>query len=282
MRLKTTGPVTIHLLDEAAFGRLPHMDSPLVSGKTASDYGFSVVLPESGDYFLIADNRDGDQRREITVHLTATDAPGLVTEPVASLDLANQMLKVVESALKLMFNADALEIRTAPCGAARAFQDSGAIVICTEYAQAVMELLGDAELSSSALLFSLFQEVGRFLLAQTPNAPQDTDELRDELATALMVFLGYRDHAVRQAKYFADPPGTLRIQDRLEGEERHPPTVERAARVLEWVDEPELLARWQRVLLSNLRTHVLCRFRDQPPHWTTLESLDEELSRRAC
>jgi len=95
-----------------------------------------------------------------------------------------------------------------------------------------------------------------------------------------MVFLGYRDQAVRQAEYFSAPPGAHRIQDRMECEERHPLTAERAVRVLEWVNEPELLARWQRVLLSNLQTHVLRRFRDQPPHWTAPESLSAELARR--
>ena len=46
-----------------------------MSGETSDSYGFSVEVPESGDYYLIIDNRDGTESQQVDVQVVASAPP---------------------------------------------------------------------------------------------------------------------------------------------------------------------------------------------------------------
>jgi hypothetical protein len=71
----TTGPIEILLFDLAGYRRFPSAERPLLRGTTADKFGFAMKLPRSGDYFLVIDNRAGEEPRRVSVHVKAASAP---------------------------------------------------------------------------------------------------------------------------------------------------------------------------------------------------------------
>ena len=279
IEVATTGPIEILLLDDPGYKAFPKHVSPLLQAETADNYGFSLVVPNSGDYYLVADNRDGGEQRVLVVRVTAT-APGARSMTSDQYrDAANQMLSMVEDALRKIFVMDEINLRTEPCGNARCFAEGEDIVVCTEYAMVLLLTVSDRKAASPAMMFNIFQRLAEKMHARFATSELTVAEM-DELATALMVMLGYRSHAETQAKYFQDENHVRAIRQHVDADDPHPLDPERAVRIEAWSKDPDLLSRWQHVLVPVFQTEVLERLRLTPPGWLDVKRLEPELVRR--
>jgi len=78
LALQTDGPVTVLLVSEREylrFSRRGQTTHPLFEGHTDGRLSFSVRIPESGDYYLVIDNRQSTRGRDFRLKIRAT-APG--------------------------------------------------------------------------------------------------------------------------------------------------------------------------------------------------------------
>ena len=147
----------------------------------------------------------------------------------------------------------------------------------------VLEHCADKEKASSVLLFPLFQEIGGRLwedsVSDTERANY-TVEVMDEFAAALMVLLGYERHVRVQAEYFSSHTAALKLHDRTGPHDSHPLTATRAKQVLDQLDDPELVRRWQHVLIPSLRTEMLQQLHLKPQSWAEPALVERELATR--
>ncbi len=279
----SSGPVEILLFDMATYRRFPAIEDPLFKGKTAAKLGFSVVVPESGDYYLIIDNRTGDQRRKVSVQVKAATARhDRRNEAGRSRDMkdmksVNAMLAGVAATLQSVFIADSLKMRTARCGDGVGGGDE--VVICTEYAFRLLQNAPDKPSASATLMFSLFRQIGGAITAKSASDQRDPDRL-DQLATVLMKMFGQDHRARTQAEYFASLAADPMLAGKLSMDRRYPMTVRRARNILRWLDDPELVRRWQPVLVPLMQTAFLERLRLHPTRWSVPDLVVKELAAR--
>jgi len=282
--LSTDGELGVLLLDESGYGALPAGfgagAGAMFRGRTDDEIGFFVTVPESGDYYLVIDNRAGDRPRSYTLEVTAsldTDAAGLPAQAAARLEAS---LDRLTDALAQLFVFESLDIRAARCGRENLYSDADGIVICAEFAQRLMDQLGDRQKASDALAFAVFHELGHVLLRQWRYPAYDNEEVADEFATMLMRLLGADAKVRAQAEYFAAGDADAEVERKLATDDRHPLSVQRARNILRWLADPKLVRRWQPVLVPHMRTALLEQIADQPPGWADAELVAEELARR--
>ena len=76
VELKTDGPVAIVLLTAHEYASFPAPGQAVFRAEAQDELSFSVLAPESSDYYLLIDNRAGDSARsiEFTIEAEAPDA----------------------------------------------------------------------------------------------------------------------------------------------------------------------------------------------------------------
>jgi hypothetical protein len=268
------GKVTVLLMDQAGFAAFPSAGVPLLANPDSRNFDFSMTVPEAGDYFLVIDNRKGTEPRTVVVRVTAIAPSALSPEDYRK--SANQMLSLINDALKRLFMLDGLEMRLEDCGEARCFADGDDIVPCTEYAMMLLRNMPDPAAGSPVMMFTIFQRLSERLAGEHVLSNGDMDDL----AAATMVLLGYRTHAETVAKFFSEPGNAERFEALLTGSERYLVTAERARRISESVADPEILARWRDTFVANFQTSVLEKLRASPPDWLSAETIDAALADR--
>jgi hypothetical protein len=194
-------------------------------------------------------------------------------------DTANQMLAMVEEGLRKVFLMEDVNLMTQPCGSTRTFADSQDIVVCLEYAMALLLTVEQKEAASPAMMFNIFQRLAEIFLARSDDAEASVENV-DELATALMVLLGYREKAEIQARYFTEPENAEALRQRVAADDPRPLSSERAARIERLIADDDLMRRWQHVIVPNFQIESLTKLKNNPPQWLDVQALVEELQRR--
>jgi hypothetical protein len=82
VKVIATGSLVVILIREAELKRYPEPVSPVFQGTLDKTLTFSVVIPESGHYFVILDNRRGASERQVRVLIQA-QAPKSRDKPAA-------------------------------------------------------------------------------------------------------------------------------------------------------------------------------------------------------
>ena len=72
-------------------------------------------------------------------------------------------------------------------------------------------------------------------------------EVADEFATALLVLFKQGERARSQAEYFAGIAPEQEFARKRSRDDRHPLSVQRARNIIGWLDDGELLKRWQTI-----------------------------------
>ena len=80
VKVVANGSLVVMLVHEAELKRYPSAISPAFQGTLERALSFSVVIPESGDYYVIFDNRRGADERRVQILIQANapksrDAP---------------------------------------------------------------------------------------------------------------------------------------------------------------------------------------------------------------
>jgi len=71
VRVAASGSLVVILVHEAELKRYPSPISPAFQGTLERTLSFSVVIPESGNYYVIFDNRRGSDERRVLVQIQA-------------------------------------------------------------------------------------------------------------------------------------------------------------------------------------------------------------------
>ena len=72
VKVATNGSLVVILVHESELKRYPSPISPAFQGTLDRTLSFSVVIPDSGDYYIIFDNRRADDERRVRILIEAT------------------------------------------------------------------------------------------------------------------------------------------------------------------------------------------------------------------
>lgn len=280
------GQVTVTMIDQERFDKVPTGIRPLFSGQTNDKLSFKIRVPKSGNYYLLLDNRTGRDDRSVMLTIRASTTGQVVptrkfTEQFSQkLKQAHAQFEKFEVGLRKYFVFGDLDIRLRSCGQANATTLRNLVVICAELAPLLLRHLKDKKKAQDALIFSMVHELGHVLLKQWKYPFYDNEEIADEFATVLMVMFG-QGHRVRSPIEFF-----LSIKPGQESEfkhrrfNRHPLSVQRARNLKRWLEDQSLVRRWQPILVPNMQTPVLKALMRRPKNWTDIEVVKNELVRR--
>ena len=281
------GQVGILLLDERNLRRPPQARESLIESQTGGKLRVGVRIPESGVYYLVVDNSKGDTERKFSLEVTGRSRPPPTTAEAEASDtpddgnktqLDEQMAKF-EQNLRRYFVFDELRFRFARCGTANAYSTDDTVIICVEIAPLLKEL-GDKSKAIDVFVFALMHELGHVLLQQWGYPFHGNEELADEFATALLVLFNQGERARASAELFSKQPAQKEIEIKRERFDRHPLSVQRARNILKWLEDEDLLRRWQKVFVPHMQTSVLHAMTLSDKPWIDLPLVERELSLR--
>lgn len=279
IEVKTDGVVDVALLDAADLNRYPAIVRPLFRGRADKTLAFSVTTPAAGDYFVVFDNRGGDAPRAITLTVAAARTPpGRATED--GLRRAERQLAELERKLGQLFVFDPFPIRVTECGTAGAASSDSGVLLCAEYARALYIALKDQKRANEALAFTFLQKMADVLVAQWKAPVFDKTGGTDELATALLAMIGWQKRLRPVIEHFAANPDAAETVAKAFRDDQHLLTAPRARNIARWLDDPQLVRRWQIVLVPHMQTRFLELLRARPTPWTDLELVRAELAKR--
>jgi hypothetical protein len=251
-----------------------------------------VTIPSAGDYLLVLDNQTGSEARSVEVSVrgergpatAARDAKSPAAEPdgpdAARFAETEEKLRSFSEGLNRFLIFDPIGFDVASCDEPRITANGGTIRICAEYSRVLYERLGDKAKASDAFLFALFHEVGHVLLEEWNYPFHGNEEVADEFAVALMTMLGQSERIPAAVEFFDRRPSVGEALAKTLVDDRHPLSRQRARNIERWIADPELVRRWQTVLVPHMQTALLKRIEDEKPSWADRELVDKELLAR--
>jgi hypothetical protein len=270
VEVEASANLDVALVDNMGFRRLPALDYPLFHARDDAHVSFSVTIPTTGDYYLVLDNRGSAEPRTARLTIRASSGSRQGTAEVT--------LTAFEESLRRLFVFEPFPIRVKRCGVPQAFAGPSGIVLCTEYAERLARVLGDR--AKDAVLFTLFHELGHVLLAQWKYPAFDNEEVADEFATAVMIMLGQGARVRAKAEFFAKNASAAEALAKQLRDDRHPISAQRARNLLRWLDDPNLVRKWQPLFVPRMQTAILRRLLASPPVWADRELIERTLATR--
>ena len=108
----------------------------------------------------------------------------------------------------------------------------------------------------------------------------DNEEVADEFATVLMVMFNQEERIHSLAELFQSFDPERELQLKRERDDRHPLSLQRARNIKGWMEDPDLVRRWQKILVPHMETAALQALQRRPKSWTDADAVESELSRR--
>jgi hypothetical protein len=232
---------------------------------------YEVVVPETGQYYLVLDNRRAILLNR-QVYVYAFSVPLHPTRE--SVDIQSRLQQAYEG-LKKIFNVRDFRIVIRSCGKPLAYSDPD-IHLCLELMQ---ELYDKGQ--TNAIGFVLFHELAHTLLRLWDYPGWDNEDIADEIATVLVIMGKFPEAAKEAAEWFQTRDSWAEARGQLLQDDRHTLSVQRARNILRWVDEGNsLLRRWQKLLVPNMQTDVLKALGQSREAWIDHALIRAELARR--
>jgi len=275
VQVVSNGGVAVAFLDSRDHQDFSRTSRPLFLGRLEKRVSFAVSIPAKGDYFVVLDNRSGQEPRAVTVMVRAARAS---TNQARS---AKEILSRFEQQLHQIFVFDPFPTGVKQCGRPKAFAGTSGIFLCAEYVHYLYDVLKDQKRTKDALSFSLFHEAARALLSKWNHPFSANEEMADEFATVLMIMVNQKSRVFATAEYFIKNPSASETLLKLFGDGPHPLSVQRARNILSWARDPQLARKWQKVLVPHMQTALLRRLQHQPTPWTDLSLVENELLQRS-
>jgi hypothetical protein len=273
-KVECDGQILVAVVDTKNYLIYPKSPRPLFLGQVVKKLSFSVSIPASDDYYLVLDNRAGNQSQAVTITVSAARSSG------NQLEAADKILHTFERQLHQLFVFAPFDIGVERCNEPKVFLDRTGIFLCAEYVYYLYDTLGDKQRAQNALAFSIFHEVARVLLTKWNGLSAASKEKADEFATVLMVMLKQESRVSSLAEYFVKNPSDSESLARVLDDDRHPPSPQRCQDILRWLQDPQLVRKWQRVLVPHMQTTLLQRMMLKPTPWTDRGLVEKELQAR--
>lgn len=276
--LNTEGKLDVLLINEADYRAFPKINAPLFKSHVSDELGFSIKIPKTGAYYLVIDNRNGDKEHAFTMTVTASNDGHTVT---AGMEEAHRQLETIEDNLRKSFVFDDIKFKIAQCGTANAFNiGDDTVVLCLEIGARLMQL-SDERKARDILIFALIHEVGHVLLNQWGYPFYNNEELVDEFTTALLVMFNQGEKARAPAEYFSQLSPDEELKLKRAQFDRHPLSIQRGRNIIKWLEDPELVLRWQKIFVPHMQTNVLEALSRTPKPWTDKALVKQELVHRS-
>ena len=266
--------IIVMILDTTNYLKFPGTHRPLFVGKVQKRLAFSVTIPETDNYYLVLDNRTGQGPRAVKVMVNAARSSS------DQIGAANKILRNFEQQLHNVFVFDPFTFETKYCGTPKAFIKESGIILCAEYVQHLYEALKDKQMAQNALAFSIFNEIARVLLSQWNHPLAAQEETINEFTSVLMVMVNQEQRVRAISENFVNNPSVPKALRKKLRDHGHPLSAKQAKKILGWLRNPELVRRWQKVVVPHMQTNLLDRLYKNPTHWTDLPLVKEELVRR--
>jgi hypothetical protein len=272
--VKSSREVTVAFVDHDDYQRLPKPKKPLMVGKVDQRLKFSVTIPESGHYYVVLVNNQAIADADVQLTVRAARSP---KDQIQS---AERILQEFEKQMHKIFIFDTFPVGIEPCGRAQAFYGVDGFYLCAEYVQILYAKLRDRQMAINALGFSIFHELALELMQQWEIDRKLMRERADEFAVVMMVMLNQDKRLKDLATYVAKNPDVDRALKVSLIEDWHPLSSRRAADVLDWLEDADLVRGWQKTLVPHMQTILLQHLRKKPAAWTDSKLVEKELSRR--
>lgn len=89
VKVIATGSLSVILIHETQLKRAPSRMSPIFQGRLERTLSFSVVIPDSGNYYIVLDNRRGANETQVRILIQA-QAPSSRITPTPPLPASRQ------------------------------------------------------------------------------------------------------------------------------------------------------------------------------------------------
>jgi hypothetical protein len=248
-------------------GKTGHLENPAFV--QIPRYEFLNLAP--GEYFLIVDNRAGTLFSQ-KISVLGYSVPQGPTEASRTME---SFLRRFYDRMKKNFIFRDFQIEMKRCGRVNAYS-SPDMHLCLEMAQ---DTIGNK--TPGVFNFILLHELSHSLLNLWGNPAHRSEDIADEMATALLI-IGGRPQDGREAAQWWRKQDTISaaLQRPLFGDPHSPPG-RRANSIEKWLDGGNEFARkWHRFLIPHVTTEGLMAVAENPKPWADMEGVRAEISRR--
>ena len=268
---QSNGPVRLLMTDADSYASFPDVKAPLFDRRIEYSTIAEISLPQSGDYYLIADNRRGDSAREVllALHGRSHDVHDVLPLTRQFEELRRQM----DSA----FDLRGLDLQLADPGPELPAITGRRLIVGRDFIRRVEAELPDERAARGAILFAILHAVAAdWLVTETAPEPAATRHL----AAALMVLFNQIDGARSQAAHFAERLASDSAVAPDKKDPTNPFSAAAARSVLHRLKDPQTLLRdMQGFVLPRMRPEMLEQLRRQTPGWADPQAVDAALAR---
>jgi len=284
--VKTSGAVTIAVLDKPNYAKFPKLQHPLFVGTADSRLAFSVTIPLAGHYFLVVDNRRNREARSVELQIRASKRVSGASQNQSTPSSTRH--KQVEDQLQAFSNRLARALVYKPvrmfvqsCEPGTLFlRSSFSLGLCIEYAQWLSSNLGDKSLATDTMIVSLFHEISHLLMTQWKQPLADDEDMATELTVTLMKIFRLDGRLRGMAEVFSRQPTLLKKLEQSFPDDAHRFTSKQMENMLQWVNDPNLVSKWQPVLVPHFHEALLKQLLRRPEAWTDKPLIQAELRHR--
>ena len=274
VKVQSDSDIIVMMLDTTNYLKFPGNHRPLFVGKVQKQLAFSVTIPATDNYYLVLDNRSGQRSRAVKVMVNAARSSS------DQIEAANKILRNFEQQLHKVFVFDPFTFGAKQCGKPKAFIKGSGIILCTEYVQHLYGALKDKQMAQNALAFSIFNEIAQVFLSQWNHPLATSEETVTEFTTVLMVMVNQEQRVSAISKNFVKNPSVPKALMKKLRDHGHPLSAKQARKILGWLRNPELVRKWQKVLVPHMQTTLLERLYKSPTKWTDISLVKKELALR--
>ena len=199
------------ILNQTSYALLPKIVDPLFQDTISKELTFSIAIPDTDDYYLVLDNRQGT--RDVSVHF---DIRASYNEPFIDnaaeepeendIGLFRKQLNTLPKELEKLFIFTPFPMFAKSCGSVNITASTEGVTLCLEFLQDLTAEFGRNEKGKDVLLFALLHEVGHILLYQWDYPFYDNEEIADEFAAIILIMLKKQESISATAEYFLSHP----------------------------------------------------------------------------
>ena len=267
----TNGKITIALIKANSDYQNTSKD-PIFTSVLERQSSFSVTNESFGDHLIILDNRDSEQERavKLTVNVSKSD----------SIIAANKILGGFEKILHQVYIFSPVNIDAGSCENPNVYSTPDGILLCERYIETIYQELGDKQKTKDVILFAIFHEIGHTLLQQWDHPFYDSEEYADQFAIASLIMLQQTPKLQATIDLFSSRSTTREESLKSMKDDKHPLSGDRAKMISQWIEDPDFIIKWQRILLPHMQTAFLEKVYSKEPAWMDKQLVKQELTLR--
>jgi len=282
--ISMNGFADIFLVDNLSYKNFPkNTENALFHASSKNKLDFSISIPKTDTYVLIVDNRKSTNALNFSLHINAsleTKPQPILAKTKISAQKINQQLSKLSHTLKKVFIFNDINFQINKCGKVNAYSNNSTVFLCIELVQKLFQKSNDKKNIQNLLLFTLLHEMGHSLLRQWDHPLYDNEDAADQFATVLLIMFNQLEAAKAQADFFSTTPPNPEYNQKIKKDIQHSLSIQRARNINRWLNDPEIVTKWQPFFIPKMQTLFLQKLQNQPQTWSNLDLIKKELKTR--